>query len=119
MTVRLRPVVESDLEAFYEQQADPESVAMARVPARDREAHFPHWQAALANQSTLVRTIEVLRSINDADTKVCVDAERALVAKLQGDCHSPIGAFATVETGFETDSDSSGPIAMAPRSIDS
>ena len=59
MTVRLRPVVESDLEAFYEQQADPASVAMARVPARDRESHFPHWQAALANEHTLVRTIEV------------------------------------------------------------
>ena len=59
MTVRLRPVVDADLEAFYEQQADPESVEMARVPPRDREAHFPHWRAALANESTFVRTIEV------------------------------------------------------------
>jgi RimJ/RimL family protein N-acetyltransferase len=59
VTVRLRPVVESDLEAFYAQQADPESVATARVPSRDREAHFPHWRAALANESTFVRTIEV------------------------------------------------------------
>jgi RimJ/RimL family protein N-acetyltransferase len=59
VTVRLRPVVESDLEAFYEQQADPESVEMARVPPRDRDSHFPHWQAALANESTFVRTIEV------------------------------------------------------------
>ena len=50
MTVRLRPVVESDLEAFYEQQADPESVEMARVPPRDRDAHFPHWRAALAKE---------------------------------------------------------------------
>jgi RimJ/RimL family protein N-acetyltransferase len=59
VTVRLRPVVESDLEAFYEQQADPESVEMARVPARDREAHFPHWREALAQDSNLARTIDV------------------------------------------------------------
>ena len=59
MTVRLRPVVDADLEAFYEQQADPESVEMARVPPRDRSDHFPHWRAALANESTFVRTIEV------------------------------------------------------------
>jgi RimJ/RimL family protein N-acetyltransferase len=59
VTVRLRPVVESDLEAFYEQQADPESVEMARVPARDRGAHFPHWREALAQDSNLVRTIDV------------------------------------------------------------
>jgi RimJ/RimL family protein N-acetyltransferase len=59
VTVRLRPVVEADLEAFYEQQADPESVELARVPPRDRAEHFPHWRAALANASTFVRTIEV------------------------------------------------------------
>ena len=59
MTVRLRPVVESDLEAFYEQQADPESVEMARVPPRDRESHFPHWREVLTQESTLVRTIDV------------------------------------------------------------
>jgi RimJ/RimL family protein N-acetyltransferase len=59
VTVRLRPVVESDLEAFYEQQADPASVEMARVPARDRASHFSHWELVLARESTCVRTIEV------------------------------------------------------------
>jgi hydroxymethylbilane synthase len=56
-------------------------------------------QGALALQCRAKdqRTIDVLRAINDADTKVCVDAERALVAKLRGDCHSPIAAWATVE----------------------
>jgi RimJ/RimL family protein N-acetyltransferase len=52
-------VSDADLEAFYEQQADPESVRLAAVPARGRDAHFPHWRAALADESTLVRTIEV------------------------------------------------------------
>ncbi len=59
MTVTLRPVTEADLEAFYEQQADPESVRLAAVPARSRGEHFPHWRAALANAATLVRTIDV------------------------------------------------------------
>src|SRR6185369_5260138 len=57
--VSLRPVVAEDLEAFYEQQADPESVRLAAVPARDRAAHFPHWEKALADESSLVRTIDV------------------------------------------------------------
>ncbi len=59
MKVSLRPVVADDLEAFYEQQADPESVRLAAVPARDREAHFPHWEKSLADESSLVRTIDV------------------------------------------------------------
>jgi RimJ/RimL family protein N-acetyltransferase len=57
--VSLRPVVAEDLEAFYEQQADPESVRLAAVPARDRAAHFPHWEKALADENTLARTIAV------------------------------------------------------------
>jgi RimJ/RimL family protein N-acetyltransferase len=57
--VSLRPVAAEDLEAFYEQQADPESVRLAAVPARDRAAHFPHWEKALADENTLARTIDV------------------------------------------------------------
>ena len=59
MTVRLRPVVDADIEAFFEQQADPESVALGAVPARERDVHFPHWRKVLADENTLVRTIEV------------------------------------------------------------
>jgi len=59
LIVSLRPVVEADLEAFYEQQADPESVRMSALAPRDRESHFPHWRRALEQETTLVRTIEV------------------------------------------------------------
>jgi RimJ/RimL family protein N-acetyltransferase len=59
VTVSLRPVEESDLEAFYEQQADPESVAMAAVPAREREDHLGHWREVLADESVCVRAIMV------------------------------------------------------------
>jgi hydroxymethylbilane synthase len=42
------------------------------------------------------RTVALLRPLNDPDTAQCVDAERAVVAALEGDCHSPIAALATV-----------------------
>jgi RimJ/RimL family protein N-acetyltransferase len=57
--VILREVRESDLEALYQQQADPEAMAMAAVAARDREACFAHWREVLADDTTLVRAIEV------------------------------------------------------------
>jgi hydroxymethylbilane synthase len=41
-------------------------------------------------------TRDRLAALNDPDTADCVDAERALVAALEGDCHSPIAALATV-----------------------
>jgi RimJ/RimL family protein N-acetyltransferase len=59
VTVLLRAVREADLQAHYEQQADPESIAMAAVPSRDREACFAHWREVLADDTTLVRTIDV------------------------------------------------------------
>lgn len=57
--VILRPVAESDLQSHYEMQADPEAVAMAAVPGRDRDACFAHWREVLADDTVLVRTIEV------------------------------------------------------------
>jgi len=41
-------------------------------------------------------TRDRLVSLNDTDAAECVDAERALVAALEGDCHSPIAALATI-----------------------
>ena len=39
----------------------------------------------------------LLSLIHDPVTAACVRAERAVVAGLNGDCHSPIGALATIE----------------------
>jgi RimJ/RimL family protein N-acetyltransferase len=52
-------VAESDLDAFYEQQADAESAAMAVMPVRDREAFDAHWRRILADDGTVIRTIDV------------------------------------------------------------
>jgi RimJ/RimL family protein N-acetyltransferase len=59
VTVSLRPVVDSDLEAFYEHQADPEAIAMAALPPRERVAHREHWRKGLADASTFARAIVV------------------------------------------------------------
>jgi hydroxymethylbilane synthase len=44
-------------------------------------------------------TRSVLEALDDAEASECVAAERALVAALQGDCHSPIAALASVKLG--------------------
>jgi len=55
----LREVVESDLDALFEQQADPKSSAMAAVPSRDRAAFDAHWRRILADESVVIRVIDV------------------------------------------------------------
>jgi len=55
--VVLRPVAESDLAVFFEHQRDPQSVAMAAFPSREREAHMAHWAKIMADRSNLLRTI--------------------------------------------------------------
>ena len=57
MTRVLRDVVESDLDAFFEQQRDPDAVAMALVPSRERDAFDEHWGRLLANDALTVKTI--------------------------------------------------------------
>ena len=53
----LRDVVESDLDAFYEHEHEPEATEMALFPARDREAFDAHWQRLLADDSLIKKTI--------------------------------------------------------------
>jgi hydroxymethylbilane synthase len=44
------------------------------------------------------RTIEILAKLNDPLTQSCVQLERDLVCALNGDCHSPIAAYALAGT---------------------
>lgn len=57
MSAILRDVVESDLDAFYDQQRDPEATHMAVFPARDRAAFDAHWRKVLARKSVTRKTI--------------------------------------------------------------
>jgi len=53
----LRDVVESDLDAFYEHQREPEANRMALFPARDRETFDAHWRRILADDTLTKKTI--------------------------------------------------------------
>jgi RimJ/RimL family protein N-acetyltransferase len=53
----LRDVSEADLDAFYEQQLDPEATRMALFPARDRESFDAHWARLLADDAVTKKTI--------------------------------------------------------------
>lgn len=44
-------------------------------------------------------TIEALTPLRDQETWVCVTAERAVMAAVEGSCHTPVAAFALREIG--------------------
>jgi hydroxymethylbilane synthase len=44
-------------------------------------------------------TRSILQKMDDPDSHLRVDCERAIVQSLQGDCHSPIAALASIESG--------------------
>jgi RimJ/RimL family protein N-acetyltransferase len=55
--VALRPVQPGDLDQLFEQQRDAESVAMAGVPAREREAFDAHWERILNDPESVIRAV--------------------------------------------------------------
>ena len=59
MSVVLREVRDEDLPVFYEDQRDPDGVAMAGVPTRDREAFMAHWTKIRADPTMVQHTVEV------------------------------------------------------------
>ena len=55
--VALRDVIASDIEVFYEFEADPVANEMAAFPARDRAAHEAHWAKIVPDPACVTRTI--------------------------------------------------------------
>ena len=45
---------------------------------------------------------EVLKALDNEQVRVCVEAERSFMTELKGDCHSTIGAYATIEDDVMT-----------------
>lgn len=45
--------------------------------------------------------VALLGALDHPDTRACVDAERALLARLEGGCSAPVGALADVSEGAE------------------
>lgn len=57
MTVRLRVVQDSDLDALFDHQDDPGAAEMAAFPSRTREQFDAHWAKLRANDAVVTRTI--------------------------------------------------------------
>lgn len=55
--ITLRPVVESDLPIFFEQQLDRDAVALSAYPSKDKGEFMRHWEGILKNKSIVARTI--------------------------------------------------------------
>ena len=57
--MKLREVADSDLDAFFSQQADRQAYELADVPTRDRPAFDVHWARIRGDRQVVIRTIEV------------------------------------------------------------
>ena len=53
----LRPVLATDLPILFQQQLEPEAVAMSAYPAKDRGEFMRHWEGILKNKNVTARTI--------------------------------------------------------------
>jgi len=57
MQIIIRDVVSADLPLFFEFQADPMSVEMAVVYARDQSAFTKHWESIIQSSSVVAKSI--------------------------------------------------------------
>ena len=55
--ILLRPVIETDLPILFQQQIDPQAVAMSAYPSKDRGEFMRHWEGILKNKNVTARTI--------------------------------------------------------------
>ena len=55
--ITLRPVLPSDLPILFQQQLDPQAVAMSAYPAKDRGEFMRHWEGILKNKNVTARAI--------------------------------------------------------------
>ena len=55
--ILLRPTIETDLLILFQQQLDPDAIAMSAYPAKDRGEFMRHWEGILKNKNVIARTI--------------------------------------------------------------
>jgi RimJ/RimL family protein N-acetyltransferase len=58
--IQLRPLLDADLPALFDQQLDPEANRMAAFTAKDpadRDAFVSHWAKIMADETTIIRAI--------------------------------------------------------------
>ena len=112
----IRGNIDSRLRKLREGQYDAVILAMAGLKraglfeAACMTAILPQEMVPSAGQGALAlqcraddaQTQQIAAAMEDAESRLCVLAERHLVLELNGDCHSPIGALATIEKGIMT-----------------
>lgn len=55
--ITLRSVVQSDLPTLFQQQLDPEAVAISAYSSKDKGEFMRHWEGVLRNKAIVARTI--------------------------------------------------------------
>jgi RimJ/RimL family protein N-acetyltransferase len=55
--ILLRPVLETDLKILFEQQLEPEAIAMSAYPSKDKGEFMRHWEGILKNRLITARAI--------------------------------------------------------------
>jgi RimJ/RimL family protein N-acetyltransferase len=55
--ITLRIVLESDLLILFQQQLDPEAIAMSAYPSKDKGEFMRHWDGILKNKAITARAI--------------------------------------------------------------
>jgi RimJ/RimL family protein N-acetyltransferase len=55
--ILLRPVLAVDLPILFQQQLDPDAVAMSAYPSKDKGEFMQHWDGILKNKAIVARTI--------------------------------------------------------------
>jgi hydroxymethylbilane synthase len=109
----IRGNIDTRIRRLHEDESPSDAVILAMAGLRraalfDAEQMFPievqellpaAGQGALALQcrGDAQETKKFLSTLHDLQTAQCVETERRLVALLEGDCHSPIAAFAQIE----------------------
>jgi RimJ/RimL family protein N-acetyltransferase len=57
--ISIRPVEPTDVDIFYEHQADPVAADMAKFPSRDRATYTEHFERSSANATAIRRAVLV------------------------------------------------------------
>jgi hydroxymethylbilane synthase len=114
--VDIRGNIQTRMRKLDEGQCDAMVLAAAgllRLNMRDRISQFfePSESTPAVGQGALAiecrkhdkRVLEVLATLNDADTAACIGAERAFLQKLGGGCSVPVGALAKINAANEVE----------------
>ncbi|MFA6985717.1 MAG: hydroxymethylbilane synthase [Arenimonas sp.] len=102
VNTRLAKMEAGDYDAIILACAGLERLGLSRYIRHRLEA--PSWLPAVAQGAIAIecregdsQTIDLLSMLNDAATRTCVEAERAMNRRLHGSCTVPIAAYATLE----------------------